>query len=74
MAIWYEKDRSQNLRIGYHSGHVLNYGSLTYDHTHDGVHTQLAECEVKFRNMDLDTMIKIRHEINVQIVFNDLKN
>jgi mannose-binding lectin 2 len=53
---------------------MINNGTLHYDHDRDGTHTQLAGCEVRFRNVDYDTQIKIRYENNVLTVETDLEN
>lgn len=53
---------------------MVNNGSLSYDHDRDGTHTQLAGCEAKFRNSDLETYISIRYENDVLTVQTDLEN
>lgn len=44
---------------------MVNNGTLHYDHDRDGTHTQLAGCEAKFRNLDHDTHISIKYEMDV---------
>jgi len=53
---------------------MVNNGSMTYDHDRDGTLTQLNGCEAKFRNVDIDTSIKIRYENDVLTVYTDLEN
>lgn len=53
---------------------MVNNGSLTYDHDRDGTHTQLAGCEARFRNVEFDTLVKIRYENDVLSAFTDLEN
>lgn len=50
---------------------MVNNGSLHYDHDRDGTHTQLAGCEVKFRNLDHDTVVAIRYESDILTVSTD---
>jgi len=53
---------------------MVNNGSLSYDHDRDGTHTQLAGCEARFRNVEFETLVKIRYENDVLSVFTDLEN
>jgi mannose-binding lectin 2 len=53
---------------------MLNNGSITYDHDRDGTHTMLGGCEVKFRNLEHDTVIAIRYEGDKLTVSHDLEN
>lgn len=53
---------------------MVNNGTWSYDHDRDGTHTQLAGCEVRFRNVDYDTFISIRYENDVLSVSTDLEN
>lgn len=52
----------------------MNNGTWSYDHDRDGTHTQLAGCEVRFRNVDYETYISIRYENDVLSVSTDLEN
>lgn len=53
---------------------MLNNGSISYDHDRDGTHTMLGGCEVKFRNMEHETVLAIRYEGDRLTVSHDLKN
>lgn len=53
---------------------MVNNGSLSYDHDRDGTHTELAGCEVRFRNTDYDTIIRIRYENDILNVSTDFEN
>lgn len=53
---------------------MVNNGTWSYDHDRDGTHTQLAGCEVRFRNVDYETYISIRYENDVLSVSTDLEN
>ncbi|XP_055849872.1 vesicular integral-membrane protein VIP36 [Episyrphus balteatus] len=53
---------------------MVNNGSLSYDHDRDGTHTQLAGCEVRFRNVAFDTQVRIRYENDILSVSTDLEN
>jgi len=53
---------------------MVNNGSLSYDHDRDGTHTMLGGCEVKFRNMEHETVIAIRYEGDKLTVSHDLSN
>ena len=53
---------------------MVNNGSLSYDHDRDGTHTMLGGCEVKFRNMEHETLIAIRYEEDKLTVSHDLSN
>ncbi|XP_017036367.1 vesicular integral-membrane protein VIP36 [Drosophila kikkawai] len=53
---------------------MVNNGSWSYDHDRDGTHTQLAGCEVRFRNVDYETLISIRYENDILSVSTDLEN
>jgi len=53
---------------------MVNNGSLSYDHDRDGTHTMLGGCEVKFRNMEHETLIAIRYEGDKLTVSHDLSN
>lgn len=53
---------------------MVNNGSLSYDHDRDGINTQLAGCEGRFRNVDYETLLKIRYENDVLSVWTDLEN
>jgi len=53
---------------------MVNNGSWSYDHDRDGTHTQLAGCEVRFRNVDYETLVSIRYENDILSVSTDLEN
>lgn len=53
---------------------MVNNGTLSYDHDRDGTHTQLAGCEVRFRNVNFDTHISIRYENEILSVSTDMEN
>ncbi|KAL1492089.1 hypothetical protein ABEB36_012582 [Hypothenemus hampei] len=53
---------------------MVNNGTMHYDHDRDGSHTQLAGCEVKFRNLNHDTHLAIRYENDVLTVSADVEN
>ena len=53
---------------------MVNNGSLSYDHDTDGTHTMIGGCEVKFRNMEHETVIAIRYEGDKLTVSHDLNN
>ena len=53
---------------------MLNNGSLSYDHDRDGTHTMLGGCEVKFRNVEHETLIAVRYEGDKLTVSHDLEN
>jgi len=53
---------------------VVNNGSWSYDHDRDGTHTQLAGCEVRFRNVEYETLVSIRYENDILSVSTDLEN
>lgn len=53
---------------------MVNNGSMTYDHDRDGTHTQLAGCEARFRNVEFETVMKIRYDNDVLSVHTDLEN
>ncbi|XP_039947979.1 vesicular integral-membrane protein VIP36 [Bactrocera neohumeralis] len=53
---------------------MINNGTWTYDHDRDGTHTQLAGCEVRFRNVDFDTHVSIRYENDILSVSTDMEN
>uniref|UniRef100_A0A1B0A8V2 L-type lectin-like domain-containing protein n=1 Tax=Glossina pallidipes TaxID=7398 RepID=A0A1B0A8V2_GLOPL len=53
---------------------MVNNSSWSYDHDGDGTHTQLAGCEVRFRNYNFDTHISIRYENNILSVSTDMEN
>lgn len=53
---------------------MVNNGTWSYDHDRDGTHTQLAGCEVRFRNVDYETYISIRYENDILSVSTDLEN
>ncbi|SPP82698.1 blast:Adenomatous polyposis coli protein [Drosophila guanche] len=53
---------------------MVNNGSWSYDHDRDGTHTQLSGCEVRFRNVDFETLISIRYENDILSVSTDLEN
>lgn len=53
---------------------MINNGTWTYDHDRDGTHTQLAGCEVRFRNVDYDTHVSIRYENDILSVSTDMEN
>ncbi|XP_005188615.1 vesicular integral-membrane protein VIP36 [Musca domestica] len=53
---------------------MVNNGTWSYDHDRDGTHTQLAGCEVRFRNVNFDTHVAIRYENDILSVSTDLEN
>ena len=53
---------------------MVNNGSVSYDHDRDGTHTMLGGCEVKFRNVEHETVIAIRYEGDRLTVSHDLHN
>ncbi|CRK88215.1 CLUMA_CG001996, isoform A [Clunio marinus] len=53
---------------------MVNNGTLSYDHDRDGTHTQIAGCEARFRNVEYETLLKIRYDNDVLSVFTDLEN
>ena len=53
---------------------MVNNGSVSYDHDRDGTHTMLGGCEVKFRNMEHETVIAVRYEGDRLTVSHDLHN
>uniref|UniRef100_A0A1A9ZLB7 L-type lectin-like domain-containing protein n=1 Tax=Glossina pallidipes TaxID=7398 RepID=A0A1A9ZLB7_GLOPL len=53
---------------------MVNNSTWSYDHDRDGTHTQLAGCEVRFRNYNFDTHISIRYENNILSVSTDMEN
>ncbi|XP_004536069.1 vesicular integral-membrane protein VIP36 [Ceratitis capitata] len=53
---------------------MINNGTWTYDHDRDGTHTQLAGCEVRFRNVNYDTHVSIRYENDVLSISTDMEN
>jgi len=53
---------------------MVNNGSVSYDHDRDGTHTMLGGCEVKFRNVQHETVIAIRYEGDRLTVSHDLHN
>ncbi|XP_053946427.1 vesicular integral-membrane protein VIP36 [Anastrepha ludens] len=53
---------------------MINNGTWTYDHDRDGTHTQLAGCEVRFRNVDYETHVSIRYENDILSISTDMEN
>lgn len=53
---------------------MVSNGTLHYDHDRDGTLTQLAGCEAKFRNVDFDTLVKIRYDRETLTVYTDMEN
>lgn len=51
---------------------MVNNGTWTYDHDRDGTHTQLDGCEVRFRNVNYETHVRIRYEDDVLSVSTDM--
>lgn len=52
---------------------MVNNGSWSYDHDRDGTHTQLAGCEVRFRNVAYETHLSIRYENDILSISTDLE-
>lgn len=53
---------------------MVNNGTLHYDHESDGVHTELAACESKFRKLDNEAKIIVIYYNDELIVKTDLEN
>ncbi|XP_061391240.1 vesicular integral-membrane protein VIP36-like, partial [Musca vetustissima] len=53
---------------------MVNNGTISYNHDRDGTHTQLAGCEVHFRNFNFDTHVAICYENDILSVSTDLEN
>ncbi|KYO40276.1 VIP36-like protein [Alligator mississippiensis] len=57
----YPNEEKQQERVFPYISAMVNNGSLSYDHDHDGRPTELGGCTAMVRNLDHDTFLVIRY-------------
>lgn len=53
---------------------MVNNGTLHYDHEADGIHTELAGCECKFRGLEHEARILVQYLNDVLTIKTDIEN
>lgn len=53
---------------------MVNNGTLHYDHEADGIHTELAGCECKFRGLEHEARILVQYLNDVLTIKMDIEN